>query len=255
MIVFQRRGKLLLLLAAAIALFSGISFADENVKPMGAAIPQQQQKIQGEQHSVRIEYCTSWGMQRNYLQIKKFLEEQYPELRGNISGGNWPPPPYVKYLQHFLSIIHLLTVAAVFLGERFWTLIPFVRSTPQWYHSLKEYPMQTFVFIFVIAPSFVSSAATSGAFEIYMDGEVIWSKLQTGQFPDGQQLLNLFRVALSKWRVFGMVMLDCGLWTGILKRVGWVRWGIGWMFVSGRGVCHGDVIWRDAEGFNATYWL
>lgn len=58
--------------------------------------------------------------------------------------------------------------------------------------------MQTFLFIFVILPSIVSSAATSGAFEIMMDGEVIWSRLQTGQFPDGQQLLNLFRVALAQ---------------------------------------------------------
>jgi len=137
-------------------------------------------------------------MQRNYLQIKKFLEEQYPELRGNISGGNWPPPAYVGYLQNALSILHILTLAAVFLGETFWTFIPFVRTTPSWYANLKEYPMQTFLFIFVILPSIVSSAATSGAFEIMMDGEVIWSRLQTGQFPDGQQLLNLFRVALAQ---------------------------------------------------------
>jgi len=64
MIVIQRRSKLLLLLTAAIALLAGISYADEASnsigKPMGASIPeQQQQKFQGAQHSVRIEYCTS----------------------------------------------------------------------------------------------------------------------------------------------------------------------------------------------------
>lgn len=137
-------------------------------------------------------------MQRNYLQIKQFLEEQFPELRGNISGGNWPPPPYVVYLQYFISILHIATLAVAFIGERIFTLIPFVRTTPSWYASLKEYPMQTFVAIFVIVPSIVSSAATSGAFEIILDGKVvIWSRLQTGQFPDGPQLISLFRHALK----------------------------------------------------------
>jgi len=137
-------------------------------------------------------------MQRNYLQIKRFLEEQFPELRGKISGGNWPPPPYVAYLQHALSIIHVLTIAATFLGDRFWTFVPFVQYPPTWYTSLKDYPMQTFAFIFVILPSIVSSAATSGAFEIYMDGGLLWSRLKSGQFPDGQQLEGMFRAALKK---------------------------------------------------------
>jgi len=136
-------------------------------------------------------------MQRNYLQIKQFLEEQFPELRGKISGGNFPPPPYVFYLQQLITILHIATLAACFLGERFFTLIPFVRTTPFWYASLKEYPMQTFVAIFVIVPSIVSSAATSGAFEIALDGELVWSRIQTGQFPDGAQLIALFRQALK----------------------------------------------------------
>jgi len=137
-------------------------------------------------------------MQRNYLQIKQFLEQEYPELRGNISGGNYPPPPYVPFLQSLVTLLHVFTLATVFIGERIWTLIPFVRTAPSWYHDLKAYPMQTFVLIFLIIPSIVTSSGTTGAFEIILDDEVVWSRLETGRFPDGPMLLSIFRRALKR---------------------------------------------------------
>jgi len=131
------------------------------------------------------------------LQIKQFLEQEYPQLRGNISGGNYPPPAYVPYLQNLITLLHVFTLATIFIGERIWTLIPFVRATPSWYHDLKAYPMQTFIFIFMILPSIITSQAATGAFEITLDGEVIWSRLETGRFPDGPILLNIFARALK----------------------------------------------------------
>jgi len=136
-------------------------------------------------------------MQRNYLQIKQFLEQEYPQLRGNISGGNFPPPYYVPYLQNLVTLLHVFTLATIFIGERIWTLIPFVRTVPSWYHDLKGYPMQTFIFIFLIIPSIITSQATTGAFEIMLDGEVVWSRLETGRFPDGPILTSIFGRALK----------------------------------------------------------
>lgn len=132
------------------------------------------------------------------MNVKEFLEQQFPELRGKITGGHFPPPPIVPLLNNLISFIHITTIAIVILGESFWTYIPSLRSPPSWYYKLKEYPMQTFMMIFFIIPSIVNSMSTSGAFEITLDGSVLlWSRIATGRFPDGPQLIDIFDKALN----------------------------------------------------------
>lgn len=160
------------------------------MKPLGAATKGQQHP-QRHPH-VRIEYCTSWGMQRNYFTIKQFLESEFPSLRGHISGGNFPPPPFAVLLMKVLSFVHLFAIAAVLLGDKLWTFFPFIRSPPRWYLTAKEYPMQTFVALFFILPTFLQSFITTGAFEIMLDGEILFSKIQSGRFPNGPELIDIF---------------------------------------------------------------
>merc|ERR1712038_543842 len=83
-------------------------------------------------------------------------------------------------------------------------------TPPSWYRTMKsEYPMQALSFIFLILPTFVQSMQTTGAFEIVLhyggdaggagDGVVgqgyekaltLFSKLETGQFPNGSELIQ-----------------------------------------------------------------
>lgn len=132
------------------------------------------------------------------MTVKQFLEQQFPELRGKITGDNYPPPPIVPLLNSLISFLHIITIAMVILGESFWTYIPSVRTPPSWYYKLKEYPMQTFMMIFFVIPSIVNSMSTSGAFEITLNGNVLlFSRLATGRFPDGTELVELFGKALN----------------------------------------------------------
>lgn len=144
---------------------------------------------------VRIEYCTSWGMQRNYLTIKQFLESEFPALQNNISGGNAPPPPFATLMMKALSFIHILAIAFVFMGEKLFSFVPFVKTTPQWFITAKQYPMQSFVILFFVVPTFVQSFVTTGCFEIMLNGKVVFSKIQSGRFPDGPELIQIFETA------------------------------------------------------------
>lgn len=73
--------------------------------------------------------------------------------------------------------------------------MPFVKSPPTWYNTAKQYPMQTFIFLFFVLPTFVQSFITTGAFEIALDGAVVFSKIQTGRFPTGPELIEIFQKA------------------------------------------------------------
>jgi len=137
-------------------------------------------------------------MQRNYLTIKQFLESEFPELRGNIDGGNPPPPEYVQYLQQILSVLHLGAVAMIFMGDSVWSMIPMMSGPPKWYQTCKQYPLQTFMGLFFVLPTLIPSQVTTGAFEIALDGDVLFSKIAVGRFPTGPELVHLFQKALEK---------------------------------------------------------
>ena len=42
--------------------------------------------------------------------------------------------------------------------------------------------------------------AAGGCFELSLNGELIYSKLQTGKFPDEQKMVDTVRTKLTKWK-------------------------------------------------------
>lgn len=123
---------------------------------------------------------------------------EFPELQGKISGGNPPIPPHVTMQQQFLSIIHMIAIAFIFIGDSLWNMIPFLNGPPQWYQTCKAYPMQTFMGLFFVLPTLIQNQLTTGAFEIMLDGDVLFSKIELGRFPNGPELVELFGQVLKK---------------------------------------------------------
>lgn len=128
------------------------------------------------------------------MKVKKFLEDHFPELRteGSITGSNYPPPPMALLIANILSYVQLLIVALFFLGDSFWQYVPFLQSPPEWYHTMKRNPVPFLFGIFLILPSIIQGHISTGAFEIALDGNVVFSKLETGRFPDANDLFTEF---------------------------------------------------------------
>ena len=135
-------------------------------------------------------------MQRNFLDVKGFLEHRFPELREHITGGNYPPPAFATLALQIVRGVQLVCIALFLLGDSIWTYIPFVqRRPPQWYLDAKANFTQIFLLLFFIVPSVINSLSTTGAFEIALDGNVVFSKLATGRFPTAEELIGLMKKA------------------------------------------------------------
>lgn len=160
----------------------GICFAAST--PMGATDP-------SELHTLQVLFCTSWGMSRNFHQLKEFLEQHFPELaNGAIKGGNYPAPAWATIASQAISFLQIFTMMAVFTGDAIWNYIPFVQGAPSWYYSMKQNSAVVFIGIFLIIPTVIQSHITTGAFEVMLDGEVIYSKLASGRMPSGNDILK-----------------------------------------------------------------
>jgi len=133
-------------------------------------------------------------MKRNFVQVAKFLEQRFPELRGKIHGSNFPAPPLVELLQRIIQYAQMIGMAWMILGGE--TLFKFAgygrdggRPLPRLYWTIQNNGAQVAFVLYLLAPQILNSFYVNGAFEIYLDDREIFSKLKSGGLPKMEELV------------------------------------------------------------------
>uniref|UniRef100_A0A7S4NAL4 Selenoprotein T n=1 Tax=Odontella aurita TaxID=265563 RepID=A0A7S4NAL4_9STRA len=134
-------------------------------------------------------------MARNFQEVKKFLENEFPELRGHVTGENYPVPPVAAIAVNIVSALQILCMGALLMGDSVWNYIPFVQSPPNWYYAAKENSMVFLIGLFLIVPTMVQKYVTTGAFELILDGNIMFSKIELGRFPNGNDIIGIMTKA------------------------------------------------------------
>lgn len=133
-------------------------------------------------------------MQRYYLNVKQFIEhdERYAALRGKIYGSNYPPSYKAVIIAQITQVIWLAGIVGLMFGE---TIINSLGiQEPAWFKEMNKNKVATFAFLFIIN-TFGNSQLATGAFEIYYNEQLIYSKLSTGKLPNGEDLVNALALA------------------------------------------------------------
>uniref|UniRef100_A0A7S2D3C0 Selenoprotein T n=1 Tax=Florenciella parvula TaxID=236787 RepID=A0A7S2D3C0_9STRA len=127
-------------------------------------------------------------MKRNFVELRNFLAHRYPELQGKIAGENYPPPPYANLAVSAAGTVQMGGIVLMMFGSQIFNTLGM--PEPEWYKELQENKMMAFCGVFFMN-SMANSLTTTGAFEVLLDGEVVYSKLETGRMPNGRQLIEL----------------------------------------------------------------
>jgi len=117
------------------------------------------------------------------------LYQNFPELQGKVNGENYPPPPIAELLLKIMNVIQLCGLLVVFLGDKIFRILGF-SQVPSWFGSIQKNGMQFAIFVYLLLPSILSKYLATGAFEIILDGETIFSKLDTGRLPQFSDLVT-----------------------------------------------------------------
>lgn len=122
--------------------------------------------------------------------LQEFLETRYPELRGQVQGGNYPPPPLGVAATQLASLTQWSAIALAMAGPTILGAFGVVGGAePEWYTWFCENKMTAFIGIF-FANSVAQNMATTGAFEVEVDGRVVFSKLASGRMPTAGDLVR-----------------------------------------------------------------
>ena len=98
----------------------------------------------------------------------------------------YPPPPWAVTLVQMTSMLQLFTIALLFMGDKLFAMVGM--PTPEWYKHVEGNKMSTFGFVWILN-SFASQSVATGAFEVLLDGEVAFSKLETGRMPSADDIV------------------------------------------------------------------
>jgi len=126
-------------------------------------------------------------MQRNYLELRKFLEDTYPGQIGHISAEQYPPPRMGVLAMQAAGLAQVACVALLLGGDKVFQLLG--TPTPDWYAAVAENKMMTFGAVWM-ANNVAAQMVATGAFEIVVDGAVAYSKLETGRLPSAGDIVK-----------------------------------------------------------------
>jgi selT/selW/selH-like putative selenoprotein len=128
-------------------------------------------------------------MRNNFLGLKTFVESKYPEFVGNVYGELYPPHPMRVAIAQMGSYVWFAGIALMFGGESIFKALGM--ETPDFVVQLNNNKMAAFMGLFLMN-SVANSLVATGAFEIYVNDDLIFSKLQAGRFPSGDELTAAF---------------------------------------------------------------
>ncbi|CAN1276832.1 SelT-like protein [Linum perenne] len=116
-------------------------------------------------NTVNINFCTSCSYKGSAVNMKKMLENEFPGLEVILS--NYPPPLPKRLLGKVVPVFQFGMIGLIMGGEQIFPRLGF--ATP---------PAQSFL-------------QSSGAFEVYCNGEMVFSKLREHRFPGEIELRDI----------------------------------------------------------------
>ena len=98
-----------------------------------------------------------------------------------ITGGLYPPTLQAQIIAQIAGALWLVGLALVFAGPQIFRMLGM--EEPAFYREIKEKQM-VFLGVLFIINNVGNSQLATGAFEIYLEDQLVFSKLETNRTPN-----------------------------------------------------------------------
>lgn len=122
------------------------------------------------------------------MTMKNMLETAYPGI--NIVLANYPPPLPKRLLAKVVPVAQFGVIGIVMAGEHIFPRLGYM-APPPWYYSLRSNRFGTISTTWLLGNFLQSFLQSSGAFEVHVNGQLVFSKLKEHRFPGEIELKNL----------------------------------------------------------------
>ncbi|KAL6614225.1 hypothetical protein ACP70R_036495 [Stipagrostis hirtigluma subsp. patula] len=137
--------------------------------------------------TVELKFCASCSYRGTAMTMKRLLETSFPGI--HVVLENYPPPFPKRALSKAVPIVQVGAMAALMAGDQIFPRFGMV--PPPWYYSLRANRFGTMATIWLFGNFAQSFLQSSGAFEVYCNGQLVFSKLSEQWFPSELELQEL----------------------------------------------------------------
>ncbi|KAG5238362.1 selenoprotein [Salix suchowensis] len=138
--------------------------------------------------TVRIDFCASCSYRGNAATMKKMLETQFPGI--DVVLVNYPPSLPKRVAAKLVPVFQVGVMGIVLGGEQIFPMIGLM-APPPWYYTLRANKFGTIASTWLLGNALQSFLQSSGAFEVYCNDELVFSKLMEARFPGEIELKDL----------------------------------------------------------------
>lgn len=126
-------------------------------------------------------------MQKYFFEVRNFIENQYPIFQDKITGANYPPPYHAQIIAQITSYIWIAGIALLIGGSQIFSLLK-IRE-PEFSLWISNNKAVVFIGLFLLN-NIGNSMVTTGAFEIYLNNDLVYSRLGSGgRMPNAEDLI------------------------------------------------------------------
>ncbi|KAF0887503.1 hypothetical protein E2562_002234 [Oryza meyeriana var. granulata] len=137
--------------------------------------------------TVELKFCASCSYRGNAMTMKQMLESSFPGI--HVVLENYPPPFPKRALTKAVPFLQVGAMATLMAGDQIFPRFGMV--PPPWYYSLRANRFGTMATIWLFGNFAQSFLQSSGAFEVYCNGQLVFSKLSEQRFPSEFELREL----------------------------------------------------------------
>ena len=152
----------------------------------GSIVSQNQSSTGGD--TLLFLYCESCGgYQKKFEDLRDVLKNEFKDLE--FIGHPYPVKSSSKFIGNLIFALQICIFVFLTFGERIFAY--FNMQAPPIYHQAVRYKMFVMLAMFFFGNHLSSILKNSGAFEVYFNESLIYSKLSTGTYPDYSVLKGL----------------------------------------------------------------
>ncbi|CAO1944541.1 unnamed protein product [Urochloa humidicola] len=157
--------------------------------PSADASAQAEQQVDGPGSgtTVDLKFCASCSYRGTAMTMKRMLETSFPGI--HVVLENYPPPFPKRALSKAVPLLQVGAMATLMAGDQIFPRFGMV--PPPWYYSLRANRFGTMASIWLFGNFAQSFLQSSGAFEVYCNGQLVFSKLSEQRFPSELELQQL----------------------------------------------------------------
>ncbi|VDK69240.1 unnamed protein product [Litomosoides sigmodontis] len=137
--------------------------------------------------SMKFLFCISCGYRQAFEEFSRYIHEKYPSMK--INGANHSPKAWKNALAQIIGLGKIVLIALIVMGQD-----PFAslgQPTPRIFSWAISNKISSCMMLFLLSNTIESSLMSTGAFEIYLGDEQIWSKLESGRMPSPLELVQI----------------------------------------------------------------